>query len=219
MQRRIETKSKIARFLTSLACILFGMCIILNMDNIKTAMVDEVIPYVHSHMSKPSPEVTKINSKFTTILHENEDVVDVVLFKFIKEEDDTTMYKGQVGVTVLNRGGKNVIDNSIYILSDNNKAFQEILLNKVHYENVTSVRAECNEFFNARDKFSCSASHNVNIAYKTVVTIPISDKDGYSVIGYILLTIDREYDNTQIQKVVSSIKPHIVAVQETMNKL
>lgn len=219
MQKCIETKGRIARFMTSLACILFGMCIILNMDNIKAALVDEVIPFVHSHMSREGIEITNIDSMFSTILTEQTEVVDVVLFKFVRvEENQSTTYKGQIGVTALNRKGKATIQDTPYNMGNQNKILQEILLNKVHYENVTSIRSECEEFYNVYDSFTCRRSPAVNIAYKTIVTIPISDKDGYSVIGYILLTLNREYDNNQIAKVVSQIKPHVAEVQESMLK-
>ena len=216
MQQRNETTGKILRFFTSLACILFGMCIILNMDNIKTALVEDVIPYVHSHMSNENIEVAKINTKFSAILNEQSEIVDVVLFRFVREDSNPNIFKGQIGITVLNRNGENQIDRNMYSLSTNKKAFQEILLNKVHYENLTAIRSECEEFFDVSTAFTCKKKSNVSIAYKTVVTIPISDKDGYSVIGYILLTLDREYDNKQIAKVVSDINPHVTEVKESM---
>lgn len=219
MQRRIETKCKIVRFLTSLACILFGMFTILNMNSIKSTVVSDVIPFVHSQMSNERTEIININSKFTSILSEQAEIVDVVLFRFVREgTNEENMYKGQIGITALNRNGNNKVEDQLFKISSHNKIFQEILLNKVHYENITSIKSECEEFYNSRESFTCKRSPNVDIAYKTVVTIPISDKDGYSVIGYILLTLNREYDNSQIAQVVSSIQPHITEVQESMLK-
>lgn len=216
---RMETKGKIARFLTSLACILFGMYIILIMDDIKTVLVNEVIPFVYLHMSRESTEVTNINNSFNSILTEQNEIVDVVLFKFIRTQDEQqTMYRGQIGITALNRQGKADVKDAKYIVGDQNRIFQEILLNKVHYENITAIRSECDEFYSASDSFTCGKPRQVNIAYKTIVTIPISDKDGYSVIGYILLTLNREYDNNQIAQVVSDIKPYVAGVQESMLK-
>ncbi len=213
----IETKGKIARFITSLSCILFGMLIILNMENIKTALVNEVIPFVYLHMSKESAEISNINSTFSTILTEQNEVVDVVLFKFVRVKDhEQTTYTGQIGITALNRNGKANVIETQYGVGEQKKIMQEILLNKVHYENITSIRSECYDFYNAQNSFSCERAPHVNIAYRTIITIPISDKDGYSVIGYILLTLNREYDNKQIARVVSDIRPHVAGVQESM---
>ena len=215
----IETKGKIARFLTSLTCILFGMIVIFNMENIKTALVNEVIPFVYLHMSKESKELTSINSTFSTILTEQDEVVDVVLYKFVRvQEKEQTTYTGQIGITALNRQGRANVQETQYGIGDQKKVMQEILLNKVHFENITSIRSECYEFYSPHNSFSCERSPKVNIAYKTIVTIPISDKDGYSVIGYILLTLNREYDNKQIEQVVSDIQPHVAGVQQSMLK-
>lgn len=219
MQKRIETKSKIARFLTTLSCILFGMCIIYNMDKIKATMVADVIPYVHTKLSNESKEISNINSSFNKILSDNKEIVDVVLYKFVPDGNNVDLIKGQVGITVQSRNGNNSLDEGLYTIGHNKQAFQEILLNKVHFENVTALRSECEDFFNPVDSFTCKNTKHVQIAYKTIITIPIADTDGYSVIGYILLTLNREYEHDQITNVVRDVQIHVSNVQASMIKI
>lgn len=220
MKKRLETKCKITRFLTTLSCVLFGMFIMFNMNRFETIMIEDVIPYVHSHMKSQNVEILNINSSFDKILDENNEIVDVVLFKFIPDSTNSDFIKGQISITVQSRDNSPSLNKKeVYSLGNNKIAFQEIMLNKVHYENITSLRTECQEFFNTSENFTCKSRQYVNISYKTIVTIPISDKDGYSIIGYILLTLNREYDNSQVAKMVRDIQPHIPSVQESMVRI
>lgn len=221
MQGHIDKKQKIIRFVTSLACIFVSVFIILIVDNIKELLVNDVIPFVQTHMSSESAETAIINSRFADILAQQEEIVNVVLYKFVpadKNSASTDLYKGQIGVAAVNRNGSEPIEDKIYSSSTNKRIFQEILLNKVHFENITAIRSECDDIFDASAEFTCKQTHNVDIAYKTVVTIPISANDGYSVIGYIMLTLNREYDNNQITQVVTEISPIISDVQQSMWK-
>ena len=221
MQGHIDKKQKIIRFITSLACIFVSVFIILIVDNIKELLVNDVIPFVQTHMSSESAETAIINSRFADILAQQEEVVNVVLYKFVPEGNDSetsNMFKGQIGVASVNRNGLEPIEDKIHSTIINKRIFQEILLNKVHYENITAIRSECEDIFEAGSEFTCNQNANVHIAYKTVVTIPISANDGYSVIGYIMLTLNREYDNNQITQVVTDISPIISDVQKSMWK-
>lgn len=218
MQRRIETKSKISRFLTTLSCILFGVFIIYNNDKIKLAIAEDVIPYIHQYMSRDREEIVNINTSFNKMLSDNKEIDDVVLYKFIPDSDNGDLIKGQMGITVQSRSG-NTLEEGLYTISHNKQAFQEILLNKVHFENVTALRSECDEFFNHQDTFTCKKVKHVQIAYKTIITIPISDDDGYSVVGYILLTLNREYDNEEVTSVVRGVQTHIPQVKASLFKI
>lgn len=219
MQDRNVKRTKIVRFFTAVACFIFGIVIVLNSNTIKSKISEHVMPMVHEQIaSTDKNNILYVNKVFSNIIKDKPDVSTIVLYKFVPD-DSSSMFKGQLGLTIKDRDGKTSMNPDLYTMSNNKQALQEILLNKVHYENISSSKKECREFYNSKLNYDCLKFDNLHETYKTVVTIPLVDSNGYKVIGYVLFVLDKQYDNIQVQKIVNDIRPHLSGVQSKANDI
>lgn len=211
------TLYKITLWCSLIACFVISAVLIYNKDEIQGIITEHVIPYVHSYYSTNNKEVVKINTSFQDIIDKHNEVNTIVLYKFVPDES-TNMYKGQRGITTVIRDGS-TFNTNINIMKTHNKTFQEIMLNKVHFVNITYAVNECVDYYKQEEYFSCKEYDYLFVHHSTVVTIPITDKTAFNVVGYVLLTLDHEYDNDQVQDIVNSVQKHIGDVKSSIEKV
>lgn len=208
-------KSPLGRLLTLVSCFLFVLVLVLNFNSIKSTVSDSVIPTVQKHVDRESYEIGKINTLFRNIIKENVSVSNVLLFKFI--QDDKSHYlKGHYGVTMVDRDGHTNLNMRIFSLIDDNIFMQEIMLNKVHYENVNANINQCINFYKVGTQYFCDEFQNVGQRYKTLITVPVMANDGYSVIGYVMVVLYGKHDNTEVESVVNQLRTQLVEVQRSL---
>lgn len=207
-------KSPIGRLLALVACFLFGLVIVLNINSVKSTISDSVTT-VQKHVDRESYEIGKVNKQFTTIVKEHSTINSVVLFKFIKD-DKSVFYKGHTGVTLVDRNGVADLNSHIFSLIDDNNFMQEILLNKVHYENIDSNINQCISFYKIGTQYFCDEFKNIGHRYKTLITIPVNGKNGYSVIGYVMIVLNGQNNNVEVQRIVNDVRTQLVEVQDSL---
>lgn len=217
----LHVKHKLIRFFTFVGCAIVGVFLLLNTDKIEQMVAKTVLPFVHEQIVNNSLEVNKINASFQTILDTQSDVRTVVLYRFVPDEK-TDMYKGQVGVTIKDRyNRRRSMEPELYTLNSSKFAFQEIMLNKVHFENVSSSKNECFKFYAHEEdsKYVCGDVTEIRSQKITIITIPVVDKAGYKVIGYILVTVDRNYNELHVEDLVNAIKPYISDIPNALKNM
>lgn len=208
-------KSPFRRLVAFVTCILFGLVIVLNFNSIKSTVSDSVIPTVQKHVDRESYEIGKINTLFTNIIKENNSVNSVILFKFIKEENSHYL-KGHSGVTLVDRDGITTLDPRIFSLIDDHNFMQEIMLNKVHYENVNANINQCINFYKVGNQYFCDEYQNVGQLFKTLITVPVIGNDGYTVIGYVMIVLNGKHNNLEVECVVNLLRAQLVEVQRSL---
>lgn len=209
------TKSPLRKFLAIIASVLFGLVIVLNINSVKSTVSDSVIPIVQKQVDRESYEIGKINTLFATIVQEDSTINSVVLFKFLRDEE-TKFFKGHTGITLVDRNGVADLNSHVFSLIDDNNFMQEILLNKVHYENINSKINQCINFYKVGTQYFCDEFKNVGQRFKTIITVPVIGTDGYSVLGYVMIVLNGKHDNTEVQKVVNSVRSKLVEVQSSL---
>ena len=208
-------KSPILRFMAVIACLIVGLVIVLNISSVKSTISDSVIPYVQKHVDRESYEIGKVNKTFSTIINGNDTIDTIVLFKFLPDEK-THYFKGHVGLTMVDRYGAARLNTHVVSLIDDNTFMQQILLNKVHYENIDARVNQCLNFYKVGTQYFCDEFKNVGQHYKTFITVPINDVDGYTVVGYIMIVMNGRYENTEIERVVNSIRSQLAEIQDSL---
>jgi|SRR6478609_6323861 len=209
------TKSPLRKFLAIIASVLFGLVIVLNINSVKSTVSDSVIPIVQKQVDRESYEIGKINTLFSTIVQEDSTINSVVLFKFLRDEE-TKFFKGHTGITLVDRNGVADLNSHVFSLIDDNNFMQEILLNKVHYENINSKINQCINFYKVGTQYFCDEFKNVGQRFKTIITVPVIGTDGYSVLGYVMIVLNGKHDNTEVQKIVNSVRSKLVEVQSSL---
>lgn len=208
-------KSPLGRLLAFVGCILFGLVLVLNFNSIKSTVSDSVIPTVQKHVDRESYEIGKINTLFRNIIKENVSVSNILLFKFIKD-DNSHYLKGHYGVTIVDRDGHTNLNMRIFSLIDDNNFMQEIMLNKVHYENVNANINQCINFYKVGTQYFCDEFQNVGQRYKTLITVPVMANDGYTVVGYVMVVLYGKHDNTEVESVVNQLRTQLMEVQRSL---
>ncbi|WNV47442.1 hypothetical protein ENKO_339c [Klebsiella phage fENko-Kae01] len=208
-------KSPLGRLLAFVACFLFGLIIVLNVNFVKFTISDSVIPYVHKHVDRESYEIGKVNKVFSSIISDSSTINSIVLFKFIPDET-SKMYKGHTGITLVDRNGSADLNSHIFSLIDDNNLMQEIMLNKVHYENINADINQCINFYKIGSQYFCDEYKNVGQRYRTLITVPVINDDGYSVVGYVMIVLNGRYDNVEIQDIVNKVRSQVVEVQKSL---
>jgi len=207
-------KSPLGRFLALVSCLLLGLVIVLNINSVKSTISDSVTT-VQKHVDRESYEIEKVNKQFLTIVKEHSTINSVVLFKFIKD-DKSFLMKGHTGITLVDRNGVAGFNSHIFSVIDDNNFMQEILLNKVHYENIDSNINQCINFYKLGTQYFCDEFKNVGHRYKTVITIPVNSKDGYSVIGYVMIVLNGQNNNIEVEQIVNDVRTQLVVVQDSL---
>lgn len=207
-------KSPLGRLLAIVACFLFGLVIVLNINSVKSTISDSVTT-VQKHVARESYEIGKVNKQFTTIVKEHSTINSVVLFKFIKD-DKSVLLKGHTGVTLVDRNGVSDLNSHLFSLIEDNNFMQEILLNKVHYENIDANINQCLNFYKLGTQYFCDEFKNVGHRYKTLIAIPLNSKDGYSVVGYVMIVLNGQNNNLEVEKIVNDVRTQLVEVQDSL---
>lgn len=207
-------KSPLGRFLTIVACFLFGLVIVLNINSVKSTISDSVTT-VQKHVDRESYEIGKVNTLFSTIVKDDGTINSIVLFKFIQDEKSVYL-KGHTGVTLVDRTGVADLNSHVFSLIDDNNFMQEILLNKVHYENINSNINQCINFYKVGTQYFCDDYKNVGQRFKTVITVPLNDSNGYTVSGYVMIVLNGKHNNIEVESIVNSIRHQLVEVQGSL---
>lgn len=97
----------------------------------------------------------------------------------------------------------------MYTLDRSDRAYQEIFLNKVHYETIIGSKMECSLYYDHTKDYSCDDVKQIRYTYNTIITIPILDKDKYEVAGYVMITTNRTLNQYEVQNLINDIRPHI----------
>lgn len=208
-------KSPFGRLLAIVACFLFGLVIVLNGNSVKSTISDSVIPYVHKHVDRESYEIGKVKNIFSTIIKDSTTINSIVLFKFIPDET-TKMIKGHTKVTLVDRNGAADLNSHIFSLIDENKLMQEIMLNKIHYENINANINQCINFYKVDSNYFCDEFKNIGQRYKTLIIIPVVHDDGYTVIGYVMIVLNGKYDNIEIQDIINNVRSQFTEVHQSL---
>lgn len=130
--------SAILKVFAVCACISLGLLVFYNKSFIEDKLTNNFIPLLEKTFFKSSYELEQINIAFGRIIEEEPDISTIVLYKFIPDEN-TQMHKGQVGLALRDRSGVRRIRTDMYTLDRSDRAYQEIFLNKVYYENIFRI--------------------------------------------------------------------------------
>lgn len=215
MFNRKERFTVLCRFLTIAACFVIGLFVLLNVNSIKTAVKKEVFPLLTDSMYNLNQQnVDNINMEFRKMIINFPDISSVVLYKFVSDSG-TSIYTGQLNITSeSNIGTKLSRDNKITPMEDSTNNVQEILLNNVHYDNISTIQLLCNSRFDTTKPYSCEKYKQIGSKYKSVISIPIVHTVDVGVVGYVMITLGSEYDNLQVQDLVNNLRPYISSVQQ-----
>lgn len=208
----------ILRFITVCMCFVLGILILLSKEEIENKITSSLFPAVERNFFKSSYELKRINHEFINILNTQKDINTVVLYKFIPDTE-THLFKGQIEIALKDRSGNKRVMTDLYTLDRSNNAYQEILLNKVHYENIFGSKMECVMFYQRELQYSCQDVHQISYTNYTIITIPVLDHNGYQVNGYIMLTVNKRYDQYQVQDLVNGIQPSVLLVSKSMEHI
>lgn len=218
MHNRKEQLTLLGRFLAIVTCFILGCFITINANSIQLSVRNEVYPLLLENVYKiKNKNIDNINIEFRKMLISNKDISSIVLYKFISD-DKTSMFTGQVNVTSESKDGTNLPrSNFIAPMVDSTNNIQEILLNKVHYDNITTIQLLCDTKYDSTKFYSCEKYKDIGSTYKSVVSIPIINNLDVGVVGYVMITLGSEYDNMQVQSLVNNLKPYLNNVQSLVN--
>lgn len=146
------------------------------------------------------------------------DVKAVSVYKFI-QYNGSALYKGQMNILTSYRDSDFSIDDWKPEVHSLDGSLQDVLFNKVHYETITSVRVGCDKIYTASPNFSCEKYKVISEDFRSVVTIPIMDTRTFTITGYVMVLLEKEYDNKQVQSMVSEIRPYIDKIQPFVNSI
>lgn len=146
------------------------------------------------------------------------DIKAVSVYKFIPY-NGSALFKGQMNILTSYRDSDFSLDDWKPELHALDSSLQDVLFNKVHYETITSVRVGCEKIYTASSTFTCEKYKVISEDFRSVVTIPIMDTRTFSITGYVMVLLEKEYDNTQVQSMVSEIRPYIDKIQPFVNSI
>lgn len=150
-------------------------------------------------------------------MNRSSDVQAISVYKFIPNSQ-SALYKGQSNILTTTRGNGVSEDWKPEVRSVDSTA-QDVLFNKVHYEAITSVKVVCDKIYNVKSVFSCEKYKVISKDFKSIITIPVMDARSYSVTGYIMVVLEDEYNTSQIQNIVSDMRPYIEKIQPIVNSI
>ncbi|MFS8320070.1 hypothetical protein ACMG5I_04005 [Escherichia coli] len=117
--------------------------------------------------------------------------------------------KAKFGLVLRERSGYGRMRTDMYTLDRSDRAYQEIFLNKVHYETIIGSKMECSLYYDKTKDYSCDDVKQIRYTYNTIITIPILDKDKYEVAGYVMITTNRTLNQYEVQNLINDIRPYI----------
>lgn len=217
MFNRKDKPSILERFFTIVACFVLGVFVLINANFIQGKAEAEVFPIMMNSVYASQQNNENINIEFRKMMIKYPDIHSVVLYKFV-QDSGTSIYTGQINITSETQDGSKLpVDSNINPMVDSTNSIQDILLNKINYENVATIQLLCENKFNASQLFSCERYKKIGSQYKSVISIPIIQNVDVGVIGYVMITLGSEYDNLQVQDLVNGLRPYITSVQLLVN--
>lgn len=217
MFNRKNNPSILERFFTSVACFVLSVFVLIAANFIQSKAEAEVFPIIMNSVYANQQNNENINVEFKKMMLKYPDIHSVVLYKFV-QGSGTSIYTGQINITSQTHDGSKLpIDRNINPMVDSTNSIQDILLNKINYENVSTIQLLCENKFNASQLFSCERYKKIGSQYKSVISIPIIQNVDVGVIGYVMITLGSEYDNLQVQDLVNGLRPYITSVQLLVN--
>lgn len=145
-------------------------------------------------------------------LKTDQDAKAISVYKFIPY-NESVLYKGQMNILTSSKEKDFSLNEWKPELHAVDSSAQDVLFNKVHYETITSVRVVCDKIYNASTTYSCEKYKVISEDFKSIVTIPIMDTQTYAVTGYVMILLQKEYDNTEVQNMVTKLRPYIEKIQ------
>ena len=202
MLKLTERQTAVGRFVTLIACIIFGIIILFNGNTIKTEVRDIVSPVLMSTFYDMSgSSVRMVKSMFDLFLEDNPDIINIALYKFTPEKN-SDLYNGQINVTASVRLGHEAKFDAFIPMKESSDNVQEILMNTVHHDTISTVKTSCETEYSSSRFYTCYKYTSFESSVKSIVSIPVVDSSGYRVMGYVTVTLDREYTNNQVQVLV-----------------
>lgn len=163
-------------------------------------------------------QVKVIDANLTDLAYSDANITKVVLYKFVPDSKNKSLYKGQLLVSSISKtNDKTVVDVMPPLNSpDSTDIIQDVLLNQVHYNTFQFMQMVCNSKLDLNEYYSCERYRILKAQYKSFVSVPIHDDKTYMVIGYIVILSTVEYDNNQIQELINNSQPHLIAVRSEL---
>lgn len=207
------------RILTFIVFLIIGFTVIINTQHISSVLNELISEHMLDNESNlTTGDIYNINAELKSFLRQSPHVSTIVLYKFIPDKQ-TNLYKGQIAVASETRVKEEYdsVSNLHYdvpnVDSRRNKIIQDILLNKIHYDVISTFQYRCDNILEFAEMYNCSKPYIMNQDYKSLITIPIRDSSTYNVVGYVVVLLNVEYTNDDVQDLVNKIKPHLQMVQ------
>lgn len=145
-------------------------------------------------------------------LIQNDKVDSILLYKFVPDEH-TKLYKGQIILGSEKRINNSVISliggNFVPKMSEYNKMYQEILLNKVSFGTTETLQLQCDEYFDYENKYICASYQLSYASVNSYIAIPIYSKNNYQVVGYVIVFMKNYKHEIDIAHIVNKSKPFV----------
>lgn len=214
MLNRKEKLTLLGKFITIIMCLFLGIMVLLNVNSITKKEEQSVFPIItNATYDIKQQNVENINLEFRKMMIKHPDINSIILYKFVPDKG-TSIYTGQLNITSESKDGKQIpTDDTIVPMIDGTNNIQEILLNNVHYENISTIQLLCENKFDTTQLYSCEKYKNIGSKFKSVIFIPIVRNIDVGVVGYIMVTLSSEYDNIQVQDLVNGLRPYITIIQ------
>lgn len=214
MFNRKEKLTILCSFLTIVACFVLGLLVLLNVNKIQVSENKKIFPLIVNRVYDIKQQnIDSINIEFRKMIMNHPDISSAVLYKFVSDGDNS-MYTGQINITSETKDGTIIPnDDKTVSMVDSTNNVQEILLNKVHYDNIATIQFLCDNKFDTRQMYSCEKYKKIGSKYKSVISIPIVQNIDVGVVGYVMITLSSEYDNLQVQNLVNGLRPYISSIQ------
>ena len=201
----------IAFFVTILSLMIY------NKDTITDFLVNQIVPHIQENAFPYSYHINRIDTNMQEIINLDDSVQYIVVYKFNKDKN-TKIIVSQEGIAFKNRYPERKISNYMYLIDKKNNTFQELLLNKVHFENIYTSNNECSQNYDPKN-FTCAYVKSTGVTYDTVITIPILDTKGYEIVGYTMITVDKPCNKFEVELLVNKIKDQMQFIGTELNKL
>lgn len=207
------------RVLVAFSCIVFGFLMYFNTVNIQEVANNALSPYLLESYSISQSKVQEIDNQFGQIIDTTPSVSTILLYKFVANKN-TAIYDGRIGVTSKSRDEGNLItrfkDLWLPMQSDTDR-MQTLLLNNTHYETYEQIRLICERKRTETISKECDTYFNTRDDYKAVFTLPLFNKEDYSVKGYITFLLSKELTENEQQVFIKSVAPYIQKVSSLVS--
>lgn len=207
------------RVLVIFSCAVLGFLMYFNTLNIQEVANSALSPYILESVRISRNNVQEINTQFGEIIDSTPSVSTILLYKFIANKN-TAIYDGRIGVTSKSRDGDDFItrfkDLWLPMQSDTDR-MQTLLLNNTHYETYNEIKVICERKRTTPISKECDTYFNTRDEYKAVFTMPLFDKEDYSVKGYITFLLVNELNENERKSFINKVSPFIEKVSSLVS--